>query len=167
MTTRELLRFALQSSDEWTRSPAEDMRDAPLTQPTPRGGNHPMWVMGHLAHAEGAIRGMITGEPNPLEDWAEYFGQGTEPHLEADRYPPYEEVLARSAEAREATMRLLDELPEEELAAAPKHLPPGLPEMDWMKSTGHILNLIAMHRLSHCGQLTDARRAAGKTPLVA
>ena len=53
MNRIELIRWALKMTDDATAQLVEDMRDAPLTQPTPGGkgggGNHPLWVLGHLA----------------------------------------------------------------------------------------------------------------------
>ncbi len=31
---------------------AENMKDAPVTLSTPKGGNRPLWFMGHLGYAE-------------------------------------------------------------------------------------------------------------------
>jgi hypothetical protein len=51
----------------------EDMRDAPLTFPTPNGGCHPLWIL---------------DEPNPLASWESMFCRGTEPVADASAYPP-------------------------------------------------------------------------------
>ena len=69
MKAIDLIRWALRKTDEWVLGAAEDMRDAPLTQPTPRGGNHSMWVLGHLALVEGEVPQLLSGEPNPVAHW--------------------------------------------------------------------------------------------------
>jgi hypothetical protein len=50
MTAIEVIRTAMAMSEKSTMSLIEDMRDAPLTQPTSRGGNHPLWVLGHITY---------------------------------------------------------------------------------------------------------------------
>ena len=42
MQAIDLVRWALHLSEEATRRLVDDMREAPLTQPTDRGGNHPL-----------------------------------------------------------------------------------------------------------------------------
>jgi len=53
MNAMDVVRHALQMGDKLANTMLEDMREAPLTQPTARGGNHPLWVIGHLALTEG------------------------------------------------------------------------------------------------------------------
>ena len=66
MKAIDLIRQALQICDRAVIGLAEDMRDSPLTQPTPRGGNHPLWVLGHITFVEGNLPHILTGEPHPL-----------------------------------------------------------------------------------------------------
>src|SRR5436190_22757018 len=93
MKAIDVIRHALQTSDRAVMQLVEDMRDAALTQPTPRGGNHPHWVLGHITLIEGNIPHVLFGEPNPVARWAPLFGPGTEPCADAAAYPPFEEVL--------------------------------------------------------------------------
>ena len=69
MKAIDLIRWALQMTDESTARLVEDMRDRPLTRPTSRGGNHALWVLGHLAVIEGMIPHTVFGEPNPVQHW--------------------------------------------------------------------------------------------------
>ena len=73
MKAIELVRWALAMTDKVIARLTEDMKDAPLTAPTPNGGNHPLWVMGHLAVSEGQLQSLITGKPNPVKEWAPEF----------------------------------------------------------------------------------------------
>jgi hypothetical protein len=66
MKAIDLIRTAMQTSDRAVVSLIEDMRDAPLTQPTPRGGNHPLWVLGHMTFVEGNVLNVLFGEPNQM-----------------------------------------------------------------------------------------------------
>ncbi len=167
MTVMDVIRRSLETGAEWARGVAEDMKDAPLTSPTPKGGNHPLWVLGHLAFAEGALSGMINGRPNLYEKWRPLFDMGTEPTTNAADYPPYEEVLTAFTQAREATLRLLDELGDAGLDQKPSAVPEEAAGNEHFQSNGRLLLLIAMHQASHLGQIADARRAAGRKPLFA
>jgi hypothetical protein len=140
------------------------MGDAPLTQPTSRGGNHPLWIMGHLAFVEGTLLQTIFGEPNPVEAWAPLFAPGTRPTADAAAYPPFAEVVATFHRLRKETIRRVEELGDEGLARAPKSIPPGFEVA--MKTAGHTFLLIALHQMVHYGQIADARRVAGKAPLM-
>src|SRR4051794_27811702 len=115
MKAIDLIRCALQKTDEWAAWSANDMRDAPLTQPTARGGNHPLWIFGHLAVVEGSMSQILFGEPNPVEHWKPLFGQGTQPTTDAAAYPPYDEVLATYRDLRAKTLARLEEIGEEGL----------------------------------------------------
>src|SRR5262249_51293867 len=83
MKAIDTIRWALQKTDAWPTGAAEDLRDPPLVQPTPRGGNHPLWVIGHLAVVEGSVPQILFGEPNPVEHWRPLFGQGSTPTTDA------------------------------------------------------------------------------------
>ncbi len=162
MQSADLIRHTLQLSSEWSLGVARDMADAPLTQPTPRGGNHPMWVMGHVTYSEADIATFITGEPNPLAAWKPMFDQGTEPSTNAADYPAFDEVLAAFEKTRAATLALLDRFNDASLSAQPSHVPESAKDFPPMQTIGSLLHFIAIHQLCHFGQLTDARRSAGR-----
>jgi len=138
------------------------MRDAPLTQPTARGGNHPLWVLGHLAFYEGTFSHFLFGEPNPVEHWRPMFGRGTRPTTDAEAYPSYDEVLETYRGLRAQNLARLDEIGETGL-----DLPTALPSpgsKDVPLTRGQLLLVVALHQMSHLGQIADARRAAGREP---
>ncbi len=81
MKAIDLIRWAMNFTEQGTNRIVEDMKNAPLTQPCSNGGNHPLWNMGHLAYIEGAIRHVVIGEPNPVED--------QRPGLAADQLAQY------------------------------------------------------------------------------
>src|SRR5262245_61428914 len=107
MNAIDVVRNALEMGDKLANTMLEDMRDAPLTQPTARGGNHPLWVIGHLAVAEGHLHRILSGEPSPVEHWSGLFAGGTEPGTDASRYPAFDEVLGNYRQLRAATMKRL------------------------------------------------------------
>ncbi len=164
MKAIDLIRASLKMTDEFTTRLVADMRDAPLTRPTPRGGNHPLWTLGHLAVVEGAVPQIVFGEPNPAERWLPLFGQGTSPTDDAGAYPSFDEVLSTYSELRAKNLARLDEIGEEGLDRAPAAVPPGFEEE--MRTVGQTFLVIALHQMGHYGQIADARRAAGRPPLV-
>jgi hypothetical protein len=154
MKAIDVVRNALRESDRLATKMLEDMRDAPLTQPTPRGGNHPLWVIGHFAHSEGLLHNRLSGEPNPVEHWTALFAGGTEPCADASRYPAFDEVLAKYRQLRAANVKRLDGLND---AALGRSVPTfGTVEQAYLG--------IAMHQMLHLGQVADARRVVGKAP---
>jgi hypothetical protein len=164
MKAIDLIRGAMCMADRTTGRLADDLRDAPLTRPTARGGNHPLWLLGHLAVVEGAIPQVVFGEANPVGHWEPLFGQGTTPSDDAAAYPPYDEVLGTYRELRAKNLARLEEIGEAGLDAAPRAVPPGFE--DEMRTVGQTYLTIAMHQMIHYGQLADARRAAGRQPLI-
>lgn len=164
MQAIEVIRSALQFTDGFAQQFFEDMRDAPLTQPTPRGGNHPLWVMGHLACSEGGITGMIRGDANPLAHWMQRFGPGSEPTADSEAYPPFDEVFDAYRAARSRTLSLLESVGDAGLDAAPQTAPPQMREM--FQTNADVFMLIPIHQEFHMGQVADARRALGRKPLM-
>lgn len=167
MTTKELLKFQLETARDWFVPCAKDMADKPLLQPTPRGGNHPMWVVGHCAFAEAGMLAMIVGEDNQLQHWSEAFGGGTEPTTNAGDYPPYDEVLAAFEEGRARTLEVLESMSDDDLAAPCARVPKGHEDAPNFQSRARMFSIVFLHQNAHLGQLLDARRADGRKPMVA
>ena len=166
MSTLALLRHQIEMSKKMTSGLLADMHDAPMTFPTPNGGNHPTWVAGHLAYAEGSlVQHMMLGEANPLIEWQSLFGIGSQPTADAADYPPLTELLAKWDEMREYTLKVLDSLTEADLEKPSANVPEGREEN--FGTYGKILTMVAFHPLLHRGQVSDARRAAGRDALMA
>lgn len=168
MKAIELIRWAMRMTDEGVANLAKDMREAPLTRPVVRdgaaSGNHPLWLLGHMAFIEGSVASTILGEPNPVEHWAPLFAPGTQPSDDAGVYPSFDEVLMKLRDLRAANLRLLDTSGEEGLDRAPKSIPQGFE--DAMSTVGRTFLLVTLHQMVHYGQIADARRAAGRKPLM-
>ena len=163
MNAVDCLRMTLDMGVNMTISLIDDMQDAPLTAPTARGGNHPLWILGHLAYSEGSmVHGMMLGEDNPLESWKPIFGDGTEPTGDAAAYPPFDEVRAKFDEMRAHTLQLLDGLTDADLDTKCKQYPE-----EWeafFGTYGKVLTILGDHVFMHHGQVADARRMAGRKP---
>jgi uncharacterized damage-inducible protein DinB len=155
----ELIRDNLRRSTELALAQIEDMREHGAVFPTPNGGSHTLWVLGHLAYIEALIiRGFMLGEPNPLAEWKDTF-DGAETSGNADDYPPFDEVLARCREMRAGTTALIDSFSEEDLDKPSADAPEGYE--DTFGTYRLCLQFVADHWYMHRGQLADARRAAG------
>ena len=159
MNSIDLLRDNLTKSRDRVLTRIDEMRDRCLVFPTPHGGGHTLWVLGHLAYVEGlVIRSFMLGEENPLADWEEPFDSG-DPVDDARAYPPFEEALATCREMREQSLALLDSLTEDDLDRTSAFVPEG-----WDATFGTwrlCFQYVADHWYMHRGQLADARRAAG------
>ena len=138
----------------------EDMRDAPLTFPTPRGGCHPLWILGNLALSEALfLHEWILGEASPLAEWEPVFGMGTEPSAEASDYPSFDEVMVEVQAVRERVLSVFEAFTEAELDA-PSHAPGEMAK--FFGTRRQVFLIMANHWLVHRGQVADARRAAGR-----
>lgn len=143
------------------------MRDAPMTFPTPYGGNHPTWVVGHAVHARAGLLSMITGEPSQFfEKWNASLGGGSHPADDPAAYPDYDELLSAWELEHQRTLDTLDRIGEARLDQAPATVPDELKNDPDFATVGRLFLFIAMHEMSHRGQLADARRAAGRSVLA-
>jgi hypothetical protein len=164
MTAIEFIRNGLERSAEMTLKLLDDMKDQSLTFPTPKGGNHPLWIVGHLAFAEGQLQMRMFGRPNPLDHWKDLFGPGTEPSTSAAQYPSFEAARSAFQELRAETVKLLDTLTDADLDRPIPDCPPQLET--FLGTYGRCFLIAIMHPMMHRGQVADARRAAGKKPLA-
>ncbi|MCB9838822.1 MAG: DinB family protein [Phycisphaeraceae bacterium] len=141
----------------------DDMKDDCLRMPTAKGGNHPLWVLGHLTYSEASmVSDMMLGEGNPLEAWKPIFGDGSEPVSDASKYPPFDEVRAKYDQVRAATMKRLEKMTDADLDKPSANCPD-----EWKQyfgTCGQILSILGVHTFMHHGQVADARRSAGRAP---
>jgi uncharacterized damage-inducible protein DinB len=165
MQTKEAIKFALNLSNGAVMSAIDKMGDAATTFPTPNGGCHPLWVLGHLTMVEGMIPSVLFGDKNPAAEWQEYFGEHSEPVADASAYPSFATVRIKYAELRERNLALLESLSEEDLDK-PTKAPPKGREQEF-STFGKSFLVVALHQSMHRAHATDALRAAGRTALAA
>lgn len=161
MQAIDTIRIALKFSDMGMKY-LEDMSDAPLLRPGPTGGNHAMWIAGHLTVVEGRLHQMLRGIPNPAAAWKPLFDWGSEPVDDPAAYPPFAEVMAKLKELRALTHAFLDEVGDAGLDQPTQCQPPGFTGMD---TAGKAILVIAVHASGHLGGLNVIRAAAGKPRL--
>jgi hypothetical protein len=159
MQTIHFIRENLKRSEDIVLSRIEEMRDHCTVAPTPRGGCHTLWVLGHLAYIEAVvIRAFMLGGPNPLADWEEMF-DGEDVSSDIDDFVPFDEALAACRATRASTIGLLDSLEEQDLDQMSANIP-GVVE-GLFGTYRKCFQYSADHWFMHRGQLADARRAAG------
>lgn len=161
MKAIDAIRIALKFSDMSMKHLSE-MKDAPLLRPGPWGGNHAMWIAGHLTVVEGRLHQMLHGTSNPVHHWKPLFDWGSEPVDDPAVYPPFEEVVQTFRGLRDQTHAFLNEVGEEGLDRPTKCQPPGFSGFD---TVGAAIQIIACHAIGHMGGLTVVRAAAGKQRL--
>ena len=159
MDSIALIRTNLERSELITLSRVEEMRDHCMVAPTPVGGCHTLWVLGHLAFCERLVtQEIMRGETNPLAHWRDTF-DGAEVSQDPEDYPPFDLVLEACRAARRDTITTIDALSEPELDAPSHSIPHGAEEL--FPTARACLQYVSDHWLMHRGQLADARRAAG------
>jgi hypothetical protein len=161
MKAMQAIQIALKFSDGGMKL-LDEIKADPLVRPGPWGGNHAMWIAGHLAVIEGRLHKMLYGTPNPVEHWKPLFDWGSEPRDDPSAYPPYEEVMQTFRRLRAGTLAFLEEVGEEGLDRPTKYQPPGF---SGFETVGSVIMIIACHACGHFGGLTVVRRASGRQPV--
>jgi len=166
MKATDYIRLSLEQTQGWVLPMFLDMKDAATTAPTPNGGNHPLWNLGHLAYSESLLinKYMLGNETHPLTEWGEIFGAGKEPSANASDYPSFDAVVAGFEKTRARTLEVLDSLSDEDLDRPSKAAPEGAG--DFFATYGRCFFAVTHHFTFHGGQVADARRAAGRKPLM-
>ncbi len=164
MKAVDCFKLTIRVSQDTFESLINDLKETPLTFPTPNGGNHPLWIVGHLAYVEGQlVHRFIMGKKNPLHEWAPIFGIGSEPSDDASLYPSLDETMAKYQELRSETWALIETLTDDDLDKPAHRIPEDLQPM--FGTIGKCLAMVGLHTSNHCGQLTDVRRALSKKPI--
>ena len=165
MKAVDYIKTEMEMSKAWVLGLFSDIMDAPLTEPTPNGGNHPWWIIGHMVYSEANILNCyIRGGEHPFAEWKETFAIGSQPKADGEGYPPIEELLEKYESVRADTMAFIGSLTDEDLDK-----PSNAPEAagPFFSTVGQCLAVMSMHLAFHGGQLADARRAAGRGILTA
>ena len=164
MKTTEFIKTALENGKGWALGLISDMQDAPLTQPTSQGGNHPLWVLGHIIYSESVLLDQfISGKPNRFPEWEGVFSPKSIPSTDASQYPTMDELMGRFEEMRAASLAHLDSLSDDDLDQ-PSHAPEDFGQV--FGTVGKCFAAMITHMSFHAGQVADARRAAGREPLM-
>ena len=160
MTTKERALATLALARNSLNALLEDIpEDKMLYSPIP-GGNHALWIIGHLTAGDDFFAGMLDGQGKKLpQQYETAFGMGSKISNDPAAYPPVAEVKQHFAITHERFVQayqaaseaaLAEPLPEEMGGFVPDKLslPMGL----------------AFHEGLHTGQLTVIRRSLGLEP---
>jgi hypothetical protein len=159
MHSIEHIRDHLTKSRDRVLLRVEEMREHAFVFPTPNGGSHTLWVLGHLAYIETLVlHTFMRGKPNPLAGWEPVF-DGPDVSGDVRLYPPFDEVLAKCRATRAATLALIASLSEADLDRPSARIPRGFE--DTFGTWRLCLQYVSDHWYMHRGHLADARRAAG------
>jgi len=165
MTAIEFIVAALEFSGRGMEGLVADLDGADLVAaPTSRGGNHALWVIGHLAVSEASIVGrFIKGQEPALKEWQSLFGLGSQPTSDLSKYPAKAELLKKSQAVRQETLDLLRSLSEKDLDK-----PTSVQQNQELFGTiGRCLVTMVHHQAFHLGQIAVVRRALGRKPAFA
>ena len=128
-------------------------------QPT-EGGNHALWILGHLAVSDDLFLSKLGGTPAKCaEDWFKRFGMGSKPSPNAKDYPPVAEVKDHLAARREDLLVWFKSMDEAKLRES---LPAGWTE--FAPTYAGLMFSMAWHEGLHGGQLTIIRKSLGLAP---
>jgi hypothetical protein len=164
MRTKDAIQFMLTVSNGAVLSVIDQAAANPTAFPTPNGGCHPLWVLGHLSIVEGMIPNILFGEPNPVENWKRHFGEHSVAVADPAAYPAFAEVRAKYSELRDRNLKLLDSLSDEDLDRATTAPPKGR-EREFA-TFGSSFMTLALHQAMHRSHVTDALRAAAASSAV-
>jgi hypothetical protein len=157
MNTKDAIQFALTLSNGAVLGAIDEAKDAPTVFPTPNGGCHPLWVLGHLTLIEGTIPAILYGEPNPVAAWHSYFGEGSQPIADAATYPSFDTVRQQYQELRDHNLIILKSLSDADLDK-PTFAPPAGREREFA-TFGSSFLVLALHQTMHRSHVTDSIRA--------
>ena len=165
MHTIDFIRMSMDASKEMSLSLINDLQDEPFAQPTINGGNHAIWILGHLAYIESVmIHQLIQGKVTcTLAHHKETFDPEGGPSTEPSEYPSFDQLFKDYDTARRETVEYLDTITQNDLNSPAL----GCPE-EWKPHFGTIaqcLDFIAHHPSLHFGQLADIRKSLGRKPI--
>ena len=156
-TTHESGRAVLEFARRITLKMVDDIPADELCTRPAGGGNHALWVLGHVASTDDVFAAIIGKRASVLDDsWESLFGMKSEPSDDPSVYPPLDEVKAAMDRSRQSLLSVYESLDEQQLLAP---LPDELKQ--FAPNTGGVAFTIAWHEGFHAGQLSAVRRSLG------
>ncbi len=162
MTTKEhalrILNFSRQFFNDLLEGvPADKLLHSPVP-----GGNHALWIIGHLAVTDDFFADMVDGQGQKLpQRYRELFDLGSTPTANEADYPPVSEIREQFAAARQRLISAYEAADEDTLSQPlPQELSNFAPNKLGLPLTQ------AWHEGIHTGQLSSIRRSLGIKPLV-
>ncbi len=157
MTNKDLIRNAFAGSDMIVDNYLKGLKKEDLLIRAVPGMNHVAWQMGHLISSERALLNKIKPDAAPAlpAGFDEAHSTANHESDDASRFHAPEEYLAIWKPIRAATLKLLDETPDEGLDREDPSFPP------IARTVGQLFHLLATHPVLHAGQFVAVRRKLG------
>jgi hypothetical protein len=163
MKAKEAIRMTIDSSDMIANSYLKDLSDADLFVRPVKGMNHVAWQLGHLIGSERFFMEAIKpgASPELPKGFSEAYTKETIESDDPKKFHTKAEYVSLWKAQRDATLKLLESLPEAELDA------PG-PEQfrQWAPTVASIFNMVGVHPLMHLGQWVAVRRKQNKPVVI-
>ena len=159
MQTKDAIRGAMDFSSMVFNGYLADLDDQQLMCRPGEGCNHLAWQTGHLIASEvGLLEGICPGKAAKLPDgFAEAHSKETVSSDDPSQFQTKEQYMELMGQVREATLKALEEIPDEELdSPGPEHM------REFCPTVGHVFLLIGTHPMMHAGQCVPVRRKFGK-----
>lgn len=162
MKATEAIAATLMTSDMVMKGYLSDLTDAELmTRPHP-DCQHIAWQLGHLIASESSLlAGICPGHELALpEGFAEQHSKATADSNDISQFHGKQAYLDLFDQSEKAIRGALDSLSDADLDAPSPESMRGM-----FPTVGHVLVLLATHRMMHAGQWVPVRRALQK-PIV-
>jgi uncharacterized damage-inducible protein DinB len=162
MNGKQVIKAALDSTQQLLKWYVSDLSDADLlVRPVP-GANHIAWQLGHLVEAEQMVKAAVPSAKYPElpTDWSKQHNKESAAMDPAKGFATKAEYLDRFTTMRAATIAALDGLSDADLDK-----PTSGDMAKWAPTIGSLFVLTGNHTLMHAGQFTVLRRKLGKPVL--
>ncbi len=160
MNAKDLFKHQFTVGREVISRMIADLTDEDMLVAPARGGNFPLWIIGHLAYSEAFVLHVrIKGGANPLPQWERTLGRGSQPVPGGAGYPPRQELWAAFLQRRNELVAFV-----EAQSDADFDRPTGA-ENPFFGTVGKVLGMLATHQFFHAGQIADVRRQLGRPPV--
>jgi len=148
----------------WVNMYLDGLSDKDLKQSLVDGGNHGVWLLGHLIASEDDLT-LYLGQGELLfPHYQELFSQGS-PCRPVDQYPPTAELRKHWQQVTARNDTICSNLTDAALAQPHAQLQGPLEE-DYFKTKARCLMAWTLHQVHHAGQLAALRAQCGKPRLV-
>lgn len=120
------------------------------------GGNHAMWVAGHLARTYDWVLDKYGEKATLPAVYADVFAAGKDVEEDEEKYPPFDHVVAALSERRQSCIKWFTSLSEEKAAEV-------LDEEARMfgQTFAGMMGALGAHENFHAGQLSVVRKKLG------
>lgn len=162
-TSIDLLILQVSATHRAVRANTEGLTDQDaLLQPTP-AGNCLNWVLGHIMASRNTTLQLLGREPLREEVYAEVYGRGRSPLVDASGGLPFGTIMADYEESQAMIVQGLRELTRGRLAERI----PSAASGDTDESVESLLAGLVFHEVYHAGQTGILRRIAGRSGAIA